>query len=238
MRRASATPWRRPNVRQRHSQRRWADPCRMGRRRCASHGSSPTWPPSCATRCAPRVPGSARQHLRSQPVQIPSSNTPSTCLPPSPCSQESSRRFNRNGLKQNQNPVQLPRNFGLRRAKTGRIVAGLAGGRPRVGGSRGCLRGFAADQVNDAREIRATLAPGIVQAKELGSGGSERRGSAGGGGRFLRQLEILQHERRGKACLVGIVGGCVRYRAWYGAIAGKRPALPRGGGGHVEQRLV
>src|SRR5215475_6117113 len=91
----------------------------MGPRRCASRGSSPTWPPLCATQCAPRVPGSARRHLRSPPVPIPSSNTPSTCLPPSPCSQDPPCRFNRKGLKQNQNPAQLPRNFGL---------AGLVGG--------------------------------------------------------------------------------------------------------------
>src|SRR6516162_2189249 len=103
---------------------------------------------------------------------------------------------------------------------------------------RGASRRLAADQMNDAGEIRATLAPGIVQTEELGSGCSERCGSAGGGGGFLRKLEILQHERRGKACLIGVVGWCVWHRARYGTIAGKRPALPRGGGGHVEQRLV
>src|SRR5215831_18915773 len=113
MQRASAIPWRRPNVRLRHSQRRRAVGCRMGRQQCASRGSSPTWPRLCATRCAPRVPGLARQHLHSPLVLIPSSNTPSTCLPPSPCSQDRPGRSNRNGLKQNQNPAQFPRNFGL-----------------------------------------------------------------------------------------------------------------------------
>jgi len=47
------------------------------------------------------------------PLPIPSSNTPSICLPPSPCSQDPPGRFNRNDLKQNPNPAQLPSNFGL-----------------------------------------------------------------------------------------------------------------------------
>ena len=45
--------------------------------------------------------------------------------------------------------------------------------------------------MNDAGEIRATFTPGIVQAKELGSGCAKRRGGAGTGSSFLRKLEIL-----------------------------------------------
>ena len=65
-----------------------------------------------------------------------------------------------------------------------------------------------------------------------------RRGRAGGGRRFLRELEVLQHQRGGEARLVVVVGGRGRHQARHRAVARQRPALARGGGRHVEQRLV
>ena len=68
--------------------------------------------------------------------------------------------------------------------------------------------------------------------------GAQRRRRAGRLGRLLRQPQILQHQRRGKAGRVIAVGGRRRHRPRHRAITGQRPALARRRRGDIEQRLV
>src|SRR5580700_10133285 len=56
-------------------------------------------------------------------------------------------------------------------------------------------------------------------------------------GRFGK-LEILEHQGRGEARLVAVIGRARRHRPGHRAIAGQRPALARRRRDHVEHRLV
>ena len=78
----------------------------------------------------------------------------------------------------------------------------------------------------------------LCRAVDLRSRRPKRRGGAGGRGRLLSELQVLQHQGRGEPGLVVVARWRRRHRPRHRAVAGDGPALPRGGRGHIEQRLV
>ena len=56
--------------------------------------------------------------------------------------------------------------------------------------------------------------------------------------RFLRQAQILRHQRRSEARLIVPIGGARRHRPRHRAIAGKRPGIAGGGGADIKQCLM
>ena len=73
--------------------------------------------------------------------------------------------------------------------------------------------------------LLAASAMGGVQAIELRSFGTDRGDRAGPAGGLLCEVEVLEHQRRGEAGAVVVVGGARRHRPGHRAVGGERPAL-------------
>ena len=82
------------------------------------------------------------------------------------------------------------------------------------------------------------MAGGVERLVDLLRVLAQRRRSARSIRRILRQREVLHHQGRRKSRLVAVVRRRGRHRARHRAIGRQRPALPRGGRGDVEQRLM